>query len=140
FIMPEETYFVALPQVLPGIPAEFRVTHFADIRRLNSANIGRVRDDIARLRDRLEAIGATANSGMEAPLRDFQGRADFNQIPLLLLLIQVVDIAIYYVLLVSTLLVERRSEEIAMLRSRGASVGQVVMLSPAEAGVLILGV
>src|SRR5690606_24395729 len=48
-------------------------------------------------------------------------------------LLQVVGIAIYYVILVSSLLAERRAEEIAMLRSRGASVGQLVAMSAAEA-------
>ena len=36
-------------------------------------------------------------------------------------------------MLVSSLLAERRSEEIAMLRSRGATVGQLVAMSTAEA-------
>ena len=67
------------------------------------------------------------------PLASFQNRASFNQVTLLLLLLQVVGIAIYYVVLVSSLLAERRSEEIAMLRSRGATVGQLVAMSTAEA-------
>ena len=70
------------------------------------------------------------------PLASFQNRASFNQVTLILLLIQVVGIAVYYVMLVSTLLAERRSEEIAMLRSRGATVGQLVAMSVAEAFVL----
>ena len=55
---------------------------------------------------------------------------------LLLLLLQVVGIAVYYVLLVASLLAERRAEEIAMLRSRGATVMQLLVMAAMEAVVL----
>ena len=70
------------------------------------------------------------------PLDNFQARASFNQVPLLLLLLQVVGIAFYYVLLVASLLAERRAEETAVLRSRGAGVTQIVLLAAAEASCL----
>ncbi|MPZ50148.1 MAG: FtsX-like permease family protein [Dehalococcoidia bacterium] len=137
--LPEETFFQALPRIMPGLRSEFRITSFADISRLDSAKIERARASLDRLRERLDERGAIAELGMASPLASFQGRVSFNQIPLLLLLIQVVGIAVYYVLLVATLLCERRAEEVAMLRSRGASVGQVVSLAAIEAAILGLG-
>jgi hypothetical protein len=76
---------------------------------------------------------------MASALEGFNQRASFNQVSLLLLLLQVVGIALYYVLLVASLLVERRSEEIAMLRSRGANSMQIMATSAIEAGVLAIG-
>jgi hypothetical protein len=138
-MVPEESFYKALPLVSAGLASEFRLTTFADLSRLNSANLPQVREALDRLRGRLTERGAIPDLAMQSPLADYQSRASFNQVPLLLLLLQVVGIAIYYVLLVSSLLAERRSEEIAMLRSRGASVGQVVALSAGEAAILGLG-
>ncbi len=138
-VLAEEAFFAALPKLLAGLSSEFRLTGFADITRLNSANIDSTRDVLAALRVRLEERGAIPDLAMAGPLADFQQRASFNQVSLLLLLLQVVGMAVYYVLLVASLLAERRAEEIAMLRSRGATVVQVVAISAAEAAVLGAG-
>jgi putative ABC transport system permease protein len=132
-ILPEQTFFQALPAALPRIPFDFRLSSFADITRLDSANLDEAQASIERLRTRIRDAGAIPDLAMASPLSSFQNRASFNQVTLLLLLLQVVGIAIYYVVLVSSLLAERRSEEIAMLRSRGATVGQLVAMSAAEA-------
>jgi ABC-type lipoprotein release transport system permease subunit len=132
-VLPEQSFFQALPGVLRSFPYELRLTGFADIARLNSSNLQRARESIENLRARLQQTGAIADLAMAGPLSAFQNRASFNQVSLLLLLLQVVGIAIYYVVLVSSLLAERRAEEIAMLRSRGASVTQLVAMSAGEA-------
>ena len=137
-VMPEETFFNALPKLLPGFPSEFRLYGLIDASRLDSANLDRARDSLARLREQIKSVGAIADLSTDIPLRSFQNRASFNQVVVALLLIQVVGIAVYYVILVSTLLAERRAEEIAMLRSRGATVSQLVAMSAAEAFLLAL--
>ncbi len=138
-VMDEESFFRALPRVMPGIRSEFRITAFADITRLDTANIDRARESLARLRERAIDAGALADIPMANALANFHSRASFNQVPLLLLLLQVVGIALYYVVLVASMLVDRRSEEIAMLRSRGASVLQVVAGGVIEAAVIGAG-
>jgi ABC-type antimicrobial peptide transport system permease subunit len=132
-VFPEETFFQALPKLLPSFPSEFRLYGMIDASRLNSANLSDAQASLARLKQRIQDAGAIPDLSTASPLSSFQNRASFNQVTLLLLLIQVVGIAVYYVMLVSTLLAERRSEEIAMLRSRGATVGQLVAMSAAEA-------
>ncbi|HLG10123.1 MAG TPA: FtsX-like permease family protein, partial [Dehalococcoidia bacterium] len=132
-VLPEESFFQALPQQLPSFPSEFRLLGLIDISRLDSANLDEAQASLARLKKRIEDAGAIPDLATASPLASFQNRASFNQVTLILLLIQVVGIAVYYVMLVSTLLAERRSEEIAMLRSRGATVGQLVAMSVAEA-------
>ena len=132
-ILPEETFFQALPKLLPSFPSEFRLLGLIDATRLDSANLDDAQASLQRLRTRIEEAGAIPDISTASPLASFENRASFNQVTLILLLIQVVGIAVYYVMLVSTLLAERRSEEIAMLRSRGATVGQLVAMSMAEA-------
>jgi ABC-type antimicrobial peptide transport system permease subunit len=132
-VMPEATFFQALPKLLPSFPSEFRLLGLIEASRLDSANLDDAQASLARLREQIEAAGAIPDISTASPLASFQNRASFNQVTLILLLVQVVGIAVYYVMLVSTLLAERRSEEIAMLRSRGATVGQLVAMSAAEA-------
>src|SRR6185503_15870248 len=135
-ILPEQSFFQALPRVLPGLPYQYRLTAFADIARLDSANLDRARASLDRAAQRIEARGGVPDVAMRNGLIEFKGRASFNQIPLVILLLQVIGIAVYYVLLVSSLLAERRAVEVAMLRSRGASVWQIVVLSAAEAAII----
>jgi len=132
-VMTEETFFQALPKLLPSFPSEFRLLGLIDASRLDSANLDEAQASLDSLRGRIEAAGAIPDISTASPLASFENRASFNQVTLLLLLIQVVGIAVYYVMLVSTLLAERRTVEIAMLRSRGATVGQLVAMSAAEA-------
>ncbi len=139
FLMPEQTFFEALPKVLPGVGTDFRLVSYADVSRLDSANIDDAKAAMARLEHAAEAQGFVSDMALAGALGSFTSRASFNQVALALLLLQVVGIAVYYVLLVSTLLAERRAEEIAMLRSRGATVLQVVTMSLLEAGALALG-
>ena len=135
-VLPEASFFQAVPKVLGPFPSEFRLFGMVDIARLNSANLKRAQDSLTRLRERIVDMGAVPDVATSGPLQSFQNRASFNQVSLLLLLIQVVGIAVYYVLLVAMLLAERRSEEIAMLRSRGATVAQLVAMSAAEAAAI----
>ena len=139
-VLPEASFYGALPALLPRLPYSFIVSSFAAIDQLDSAQIDAVRASIDSMKQRLEDHGALSETPMADALDGFKQRASFNQVTLLLLLLQVVGIAIYYVLLVASLIVERRSEEIAMLRSRGASIFQVVGLSAAETAGLALGV
>jgi putative ABC transport system permease protein len=132
-VLPEESFFQALPRQLPSFPHEFRLLGLIDITRLDSANLKDAQASLERLEERIKQAGAIPDLATASPLASFQNRASFNQVTLLLLLIKVVGIAVYYVMLVSTLLAERRSEEIAMLRSRGATVGQLVAMSIVEA-------
>ncbi len=135
-LLGEEGFFQELPKVLPGMRTEFRVTSFADVDRLNSANLARARTDLEELKVLGEDLHVAPDLAMLSALNDFNRRATFNQVSLLLLLLQVVGIALYYVVLVASLLVERRSEEIAMLRSRGANVWQIMTTAAIEAGLL----
>ncbi|HEY7270886.1 MAG TPA: ABC transporter permease [Dehalococcoidia bacterium] len=138
-VLSEEGYFQALPKVFPGIGTQVRVTSFADVDRLNSTNLDKARQDLAALKQDASDRGLIADLSMLSSLDTFNRRATFNQVSLLLLLLQVVGIALYYVILVGSLLVERRSEEIAMLRSRGASSWQIVTTAMIEAAVLGIG-
>jgi hypothetical protein len=135
-LLPEHTLFQAVPKALPRLRVDYRHTSFADISKIDYGNIDDARQSLAQLREQAEGSGLIPDLAMAGPLQSFNQRASFNQVTLLILLLQVVGIAVYYVLLVSSLLAERRAEEVAMLRSRGATVLQVVAIAAVEAAIL----
>ena len=69
-------------------------------------------------------------------LRTFDTKLFFTRIPLLIFLLQVVGIVAYYLVMVSSMLVERQASEIALQRSRGATTGQLLAEYGVEAVIL----
>lgn len=58
-------------------------------------------------------------------LERFRNRVDVAQIPVAVLTMQIILLILFFVSLMTSLLVERQTETIALLRSRGASAGQI---------------
>jgi ABC-type antimicrobial peptide transport system permease subunit len=127
----EEQLFGAVGAALPHVPMRFNIGLIADVRALTLGDVERgivgvrlVRRD---LDERLELLPV-----MRFPLGEtlikFRNTQTFQQIPLLIILLQVVGIVLYYVAVVASMLVEREAEELAVFRSRGASTAQLVGL------------
>jgi hypothetical protein len=120
----------------PGYVLDVTWNVFASDVAINRANFERARDDVIALRLDLEAIGAITASPLVQLLDRVARDHDYQQTPLILLLLQVAAIALFYVVIVSSIVVERQANEIALLRSRGASLRQVLNVYLLE-GVLI---
>lgn len=58
-------------------------------------------------------------------LEDFRSRYDVSRVPVIVLTIQVVALILFFVSLMTNLLIDRQSDALVLLRSRGASSGQV---------------
>ena len=69
-------------------------------------------------------------------IESYQERLFFTRLPLFALMLQIVGIVLYYLVMVSSMLVDRQTGEIALLRSRGASTGQVMGIYAVEGGML----
>src|SRR5690606_33024156 len=95
---------------------------FADETVLTRANFQRARDDISGLYRELEPYGVLAYSPLRDTLEAFGNRASYEQTPLAILLLQITGIALFYVALISAVIVERQADEITLLRARGATV------------------
>lgn len=108
----------------------------SSIRRGDSARALR---EVAALqtdvKDRL-GLNASYNLPIAPALEIFTGSRSLNQVPLLIILLQVTGIVLYYVVIVSQMLIERETEELGVLASRGASAGQVALVHLLEAAVL----
>jgi ABC-type antimicrobial peptide transport system permease subunit len=86
------------------------------------------REDLRGLFNDMLPLGGTAFGPLSGALDDFGKNADHDQVPLTVLLLEISGIALFYVGLVSSIVVERQSAEIALLRSRGASMWQVASI------------
>jgi ABC-type lipoprotein release transport system permease subunit len=134
-------FFDVLGAQLPELQAEHRIGIVPDISGIALDEVSRSIDDIdawdADIGDRLNLLAATRIE-LRDQLETFRNAQTFSQVPLLLILLQVVGIVLFYVILVMNMLLDRQSEEIGVYVGRGASTTQVVGLSVVEGLVLAI--
>lgn len=113
---------------LPGYRATFAWNILAAPERLTRGNSARARDEVEGLLGEVESIGGFGYSPLKDTLQAFGRSADYQQVPLTVLLLEITGIAVFYVAIVAATVVERQAGEIALLRGRGSSVLQIVVL------------
>jgi hypothetical protein len=99
-------------------------------------------DDASRLRSRVEGLGErlgvdtgqpfSVTTELPAILRDAEQSLLVSRTGVLLLMAQLSILAAYAIVLTASLLVDHRRVETALLRSRGAGLPQLALLSAAE--------
>jgi hypothetical protein len=122
----------------PGLFTDFLWYLYLDTEGLRPAQVAPLK---ATLRGALGALYAqrangSAETRLDRVLERYQDKVTVARIPLFLLVFLVVGIILYYLALVGGLLARARAGEVAILRSRGASRGQVLLLAFVEGGVL----
>ncbi len=139
-LIPETTFFGAMVDMAIGVSADYDTLYTVDLDALNSRN-GR---DIAFALDSLERrlSGFDSRLHVDTALGDvletYDEKLFFTQLPLFVLLLQIGGIVAYYLVMVSTMLIERQAAELALLRSRGATTAQLLVQYSIE-GVLLAG-
>lgn len=114
--------------LFPGYRATFAWDVYANAETLTRTNFRRAQDDQRKLQSEVEPLGGFAFSPLTDTLKDFGRSSDYQQKPLTILLLEIAAIAVFYVSLVSGVVVERQAREIALFQGRGASVVQVVLV------------
>ncbi len=130
-----DQYFGAFAQRLPELPTRHRAGFVDAPGALALRDVPRAIADLHAWRSDVgDTLGLVAPSHMPVldQLEQFRNTQTFSQVPLLLILLQVVGIVIYYVAVVMGLLLERQAEEVGVYRSRGASTSQIVGLTLIE--------
>lgn len=123
---------------LPGYTAQTSWHTFANPEVLSRTNFERAREDLRGLFSDLSPIGGASFSPLTNVLQEYGRDAQYQQAPLTILLLEVAAVAVFYVVIVSMIIVERQADEIALLRSRGATTWQIGFIYLSEG--LILGV
>jgi ABC-type multidrug transport system fused ATPase/permease subunit len=136
----ERTYFDAVVAYLPNTSSDFWYFAYLNTDSLDARNAEAVRLSLESLQRHLSASIERTVVGTELPrvLRTFDEKLFFTRIPLLVLVLQISAIVLYYLFMVSTMLVERQSSEIALLKSRGATTRQVMHIYLLEGFVIAL--
>jgi len=122
----------------PGYMAEMAWHTYANPELLSRANFERAGEDLTALYRELEPYGGGSYSPLTSVLEDYRDSANYQQAPLTILLLEVSAVALFYVILIALVIVERQSDEIALLRSRGATTFQVGAMYLMEG--LIIGI
>jgi len=135
---PEETLLQSFAADHPGYQARTAWHSFADPTVLSRTNFERARADLRALYDEFEPLGGASFSPLTTVLDNYRESANYQQAPLTILLLEVSAVALFYVTLVALIIVERQSDEIALLRSRGATTIQVGAMYVLEG--LIIGI
>ena len=138
FYVPQETFFGAPAQAMPSMTARYLDVYQVERERLNSRAAEGVAFALERLETRLGATETLLRVDTDLPevLDEFDDKLFFVRIPLFVLLLQIGGVVAYYLLVVSTMLLERQAEEIATLRSRGATTAQLLVQYGIEGALL----
>ncbi|MEX2081665.1 MAG: FtsX-like permease family protein, partial [Dehalococcoidia bacterium] len=113
-----------------NMPGEYVLVGLLDRGSFGATQTSDVRGSIASydsfIGDRIANI--RLESALPEVLADFEARLFFSRIPLFILIIQIVGIALYYLVMVASMLVDRQAGEIALLKSRGGTTTQVMLV------------
>ena len=128
FIIDERTFVEVIAPYLPSIDGTFETFAFIDTGRVNSRNAEVVERNLRALDRQVRAQLELSVLRSELPdvIAEYQEKLFFTRLPLFALMLLIVGIALYYLVLVATMLVERQAGEIALLKSRGAGLGQIM--------------
>ena len=137
-IIDERTFVEVIAPYLPSIDGTFETYGFVDPGRINSRNAEQVERNLRALdravRAQLEL--SVLDTELADVIAEYQEKLFFTRLPLFALMLLIVGIALYYLVLVATMLVERQAGEIALLKSRGAGLGQIMTVYLIEGSAL----
>ena len=139
--VPESTFFGVLADRFPELVADYDSFFEVNLDALDARNAASVANGVAGLNSVIAQTEERARTLTELTpvLRTFDEKLFFTRIPLFVLLLQIGGIVAYYLVMVSTMLTERQTAEIATLRSRGATTGQLLTQYGVE-GVLLAAI
>jgi len=125
---------------LPDLDSTLETLAFVDEDAIDARNARAVEANARGLSVALrEAVpNIVVETRLAEVLSSYQSKLFFTRLPLFALMLQIVGIALYYLVMVASMVVERQHGEIALLRSRGGSPAQVVGVYAIE-GLLICG-
>jgi len=139
FFAPRATLIDTMAGYLPTLRARLEVLAMVDRPAFRSDLAA---EAALRFRGAFEAITkeidrTRVETEIVKTLDAYETKEFFSSIPLLVLTLQIVGIVLFYLVLVSTMVVERQSAEVALLKSRGAGLWHIMTISALEGLLLV---
>ena len=132
-LITQSDFFSKLPAI---VSAGMRQTwlYFTRADGVTTSNMGDIGDAIARFRTQLNANVATqpgiyqvsVGTALDSIIAQLQSQLRLLGLPLYVIVAQIVGLALLFVAAMSSLLIDVQSQEIATLKSRGASAAQLL--------------
>jgi ABC-type lipoprotein release transport system permease subunit len=138
-LVTRETFFQGVVAYLPTMTNDFTTLLYVNTEGVNSRNAEATNLSLNAYGNALgvNVLRTSLESDLPEVLTTYDEKLFFTRVPLLVLVLQISAIVLYYLFMVSTMLVERQASEIALLKSRGATTAQVMRVYVLE-GVAIL--
>ena len=139
-VVPETTFVDGLAEHQPNMTASYGWTLDIDPDRIDAASAQGIVDALSVLEAtlRVESNAYRQTTELDSTLADFETRLFFNRLPMIIVMVLVVLVVLYYAVTLASLLVDAQRGEISLLRTRGASGGQIMTVFAIEAAVLSL--
>ena len=130
----EDAIAERLGQVYPGLHNEVTWFFYLDRTAIRAGDVGRIHDTIERVKFEVGAYleQSRTNIRLGGVLDDYEEQLLLARIPLFLMLFLVTGILVYYLALMTGLIVKSRATEISMLKSRGSTTFQLGLLALVE--------
>ena len=139
-LIDEVTFQGPLGGYLPKMGATFFWLVDTDIDAIHAADAPTVRAQVLFNDTELRSVvdGYRQTTTLPEVLERFGTRLFFNRLPMFVVVILIVAVLVYYVLAIGGLLVDAQRGEIALLRSRGATSRQIILVYAVESFALAL--
>lgn len=137
-VVPEPVFIDVLGPHFPNMGSTYGWWLDTDTSEMRASSVDSVRSGLATLKADLRPIvdGYWQATELDEVLSSFEEKLFFNRLPMLIVLVIVVLVVLYYAITLASLLVDAQREEISLLRTRGASGTQVVLVFVIEAAIL----
>ena len=128
FYISRKTYLDVLGPAFREMDSTYAWLLAVDRGRLNALNAHQALDDIRQAHSILNArlTSYVQTTALDNALVEYDRRLFFSKVPMFVVLVLIALVILYYVATLSSLVVEERRGEIALLRSRGASSSQIL--------------
>ncbi|MFI4928110.1 MAG: ABC transporter permease, partial [Burkholderiales bacterium] len=135
FWIDEASLTKGLAATYPDMETTLEGVGLVNTGSINSGNAEAVEGRLDALSGALRANipDSRVESQLADTIKSFRDKLFFTRLPLFALMIQIVGIVLFYVVMVASMVVERQTGEIALLKSRGASTWQIVTVFAIEA-------
>jgi ABC-type lipoprotein release transport system permease subunit len=140
FFLSESTILKSVGGYLPDMDMRTDTLAMVDPGRINAGNTEDVQQRATALGQQVvrQVEGARLETKLPDTIANYRDKLYFTRLPLFAVMIQVVGIVLFYLVMVASMVVERQTGEVALLKSRGASTGQVVIVFAIEAAAICL--
>ena len=134
FFVSEKSFLEVLGPSLPAMKSTYAWLLETDTGRVNAWNSEAAVGNLALMNRRLSTslLSYGHTTDLDNVLREYDARIFFSKLPMFVVLVLIAVVVLYYVATMSSMVVETRRNEIALLRSRGADPGQILTVFALE--------